>query len=73
MAGALTWKLHHNFNWLPVGLACQEAGWGLEALCYLLAGLLDDRGQHELGRLIVHDDMAIIDIGRDGVLVLLLV
>lgn len=62
-AGALTWKLHHNFNWLPVRLACQEAWPGLEALCYLLAGLLDDRGQHELGRLIVHDDMAIIDIG----------
>lgn len=72
-AGALTWKLHHNFNWLPVRLACQEAWPGLEALCYLLAGLLDDRGQHELGRLIVHDDMAIIDIGRDGILVLLLV
>lgn len=72
-AGAVTWKLHHNFNWLPVRLACQEAWPGLEALCYLLAGLLDDRGQHELGRLIVHDDMAIIDIGRDGILVLLLV
>lgn len=72
-AGALTWKLHHNFNWLPVRLAWQGAWWGLDALCYLLASLLDDRGQHELGRLIVHDDVAIIDIGRDGVLVLLLV
>lgn len=40
---------------------------------YSLARLLDNGGQHELGGLVVDDDVAVIDVRRDGVLVLLLV
>lgn len=40
---------------------------------YSLARLLDNGGQHELGGLVVHDDMAVVDVWRDGILVLLLV